>query len=265
MQGTGGSNGWYLAVNDTNFPALSDGITIKGWFNCGFFGSATGWHNTTTNDYYDICGQPYSQITLCTLSTGSAPVCELYLDLSGHLILETFNGGTGTTNTIYNTSDLRCNNFICVDIELTATTWAVYVNGGVTTSASGTATGMSNFTWLTLNGDWGSGGPASGGTYQHGGNVAYSHWAVFSSQLPAWRLLDHYYAAICAAGLLPAPQTVAVSPVTNEFGTGYTADGADYQGAYGKTGPSTVDLVRVQRPGRRAGGLVHLRALSAGP
>ena len=240
MQGTGGSNGWYLAVNDTNFPALSDGITIKGWFNCGFFGSATGWHNTTTNDYYDICGQPYSQITLCTLSTGSAPVCELYLDLSGHLILETFNSGTGTTNTIYNTSDLRCNNFICVDIELTATTWAVYVNGGVTTSASGTATGMSNFTWLTLNGDWGSGGPASGGTYQHGGNVAYSHWAVFSSQLPAWRLLDHYYAAICAAGLLPAPQTVAVSPVTNEFGTGYTADGADYQGAYGKTGPSTV-------------------------
>lgn len=241
MQGSGGSNGWYLAVNDSNFPVLADGITVKGWFSAGFFGSATGWKNVSTGDYYDICGQPYSVITLATLSTSSAPVCELQLSLAGALNLITYHSGTATSNTIYNASDLRCNAFTCVDIQLTTTTWAVYVNGGLTAAASGTATGMTSaWTWLTLNGDYGSAGGSSPGSIQHGGNVAYSHWAVFSSILPAWRLLDHYYAAICAAGLLPAPQTTAVSTVGNEFGTGFTPDGADYQGSYGKTGSTTI-------------------------
>ena len=241
MQGSGGSDGWFLAVNDPSFPPLSAGVTVKGWFNAAFFGTTTGWENVNTGLYYNICGQPYSQITLATLSTASAPVAILYLDLNGHLYLETFHSGSGTANAIYTSSDLRCNAFISVDMTLTTTTWQVLVNGGITADVSGSATGMTSaWTWLTLNGDYGSAGGSSPGSIQHGGNVAYSHWAVFSSILPAWRLLGHYYAAACGCGLLPAPQTTAVTAVSNLHGTGYTPDGQDYQGNYGHPGGTTL-------------------------
>ena len=40
--GTTGSYGWFLSCNDTGFPALSNGITVEGWFNYNFGGSSPG-------------------------------------------------------------------------------------------------------------------------------------------------------------------------------------------------------------------------------
>lgn len=241
LLGNTGAQTWFLAANNSSFPALSGGVTVKGWFNAGLFGSATG-YTTPSDSYYDIAAQPYSQITLATLSTGTAPVAILYLDTSGHLILETFVGTTGTTHSIYSTSDLRCGSWVCVDMLLTTTTYQVLVNGGLTADVSGTmSTATSAWTWLTLNGDYGTAGGTSPSSIKHGGNVAYSHWAVFGSQLPVWRLQAHYLAAITGFGLLPAPQALSLSAVAERFGgTAYTPDGSEYQGSYGVSGLSVI-------------------------
>ena len=241
MQGSGGSNGWFLSVNDASFPVLANGVTVKGWFNPVFFGSSQGWYYSTSGLDYDICGQPYSQITLLELATASAPVCVLYLDSSGHLILETYNGGSGTTHSIYSTSDLRCGSFFSVDISLTTTTWKVDVNGGLTASVSGSATGMTSaWTWLIVNGDLGSSGGSSLSAIQHSGNVAYSHLKVFPAILPAARILAHYCAAITGFGLIPAPQTVSLSLASGASGTSYTPDGSANIGSYGVSGGNAV-------------------------
>lgn len=240
MLGSTGANGWFLAVNDPAFPPLSSGVTVKGWFNAAFFGTATA---STAADLSgdNLAGQPYAPITLCTLSTSAAPVAVLQLDrATGHLNLITYNGATGTSSSVYAGSDLRSQSWHCVDIQLTTTTWAVLVDGDLLASASGTATGMSNFTWLTLNGDYGTNGGASPSSIQHGGNVAYSHWAVFGAYLPAWRLTAHYCAAITGFGLLPAPQSLALSTVTSTdtggTATSYTPDGTLFDGSYGISG-----------------------------
>lgn len=243
--GAGGSNGWFLAANDPSFPPLSGGTTVKVWFNAAFYKSAQGWHNTTISPpgYYSILGQPYAAITLACLSTGTAPVCLLQLDRdTGHLQLVTYNGATPAVHVVYSASDLRSNSWHCVDVQLTQTTWAVYVNGGLTASASGSVPAMTSaWSWLTLNGDYGTAGGASPAAIQHSGNVAYSHCAVFSGILPAWRLLAHYCAAVTGFGQLPAPQAVSLSTVENEFGTGWTPDGSAFNGVYGYPGGTTIN------------------------
>ena len=244
LAGNTGTNGWFLAANDATFPVLADGVTVEGWFSAAFGGTATGWQNTGGSPgYYDIAGQPVSVITLATLSTNSAPVAILQLSTSGHLSLITYNGSTGTSHSIYTTSDLRSNSWHSVTLTATTTTWAVYVDGGLTASVSGTAAGMTSaWTWLTLNGDYGSAGGSSPASLTHGGNVAYSHWEVYSAELPAWRVLAHYCAAATGFGLLPAPQTVALSAVINQNGTGYTPDGTLYQGSYGPSAASSFSF-----------------------
>jgi hypothetical protein len=241
LLGSGGANTWFLAALDPAYPPLSGGITVKGWFSADFFASATGWKDNGTGQYYPIAGQPCSVITLATLSTGSAPVAILQLSLAGALELITYNGPTATTHPIYSSSDLRSASWHCIDLQLTTTTWTVLVNGGLTANVSGTAAGMTaGWTWLTLNGDYGANGGSSPADIQHGGNVAYSHWAVWGSILPPWRLLSQYSAAITGSGLLPAPQTVAVAAVINELPTGYTPDGTLYQGSYGYAGGTSL-------------------------
>lgn len=243
LQGSGGTQGWYLVAHDPGFPALSSGITVKGWFYCGFAGSATGYTRSTSR--YQVAAQPYSPITLCTLSTASLPVFQLQLDQAGHLNAVTFSGSAPTSSTVYSASDLRNNAWVCVDIQLTTTTWKVLVNGGLTASSSGSAAGMASaWSYLTLGGDYGtSAGGSSPASLQHGGNVAYSHWKVFSSVLPAWRLLAHYCAAITGFGLLPAPQSLSLSAVANEFqGQGYVPDGSEYQGRYGNPSGTLTGL-----------------------
>ena len=89
--------------NDATFPGLSGGITVKGWFNAGFFGSRPPGTRTSPARQHDAtrpsCGQPYSPITVCALATDSAPVAVLQLDTAGHLNLITYNGATGTSAT----------------------------------------------------------------------------------------------------------------------------------------------------------------------
>ncbi len=253
LLGATGSHGWYLISNDATFPPLSAGVTVKGWFNAALFGSGAGmaynpnsWINTS------LCGQPYAPITICELATASNPVAVLQLDISGHLNLITYNGSTGTSHSIYSASDLRSGSWVAVDITLTTTTWEVMLNGGLTADVSGSATGMTSaWTYLILNGDFGSGGGASPSGLVHGGNVSLSHWAVFSYILPDWRILSHYTAAATGFGLLPAPVATAISPVSGPpvnvtteatpASTGVTPyqttpDGLHFDGSYGDSG-----------------------------
>ena len=265
--GSGGSNGWFLAVNDASFPPLSGGVTIRGWFNPAFFGSPAGWFYNVTGDDYNICGQPYSVITLMTLATSSAPVAILQLDLSGHLNFITYNGGTGTSHSIYTASDLRAGSFFSVDITMTTTTWTVYVNGGLTATVSGTATGMTSaWTWLICNGDLGSSGGSNLSAIQHGGNVAYSHITVFPVSLPLWRILAHYQAAITGFGLLPVPQGVSLTSVLGVFSgnPNYTPDGSLSGGSYGNSATvfSFSALATAQAGGYTSGPAA--RAVTAG-
>ena len=249
LLGAGGANGWFMAANDT-FPALSGGMSYELWWNAAFFATATGWTSPTAAKY-DIAGQPYSQLTLATLATASAPVAILYLDLSGNLILETFNGGSGTTHSIYSTSDLRNAAWNQVILTTNGSTWNVYVNGGLTASVSGSGAGMTSaWTWAIIGADCGSGGGSSLSSATHMGNVAYSHFEIYPEILPAWRVLAHYCAAITGFGLLPAPQTLAISTVANKTpGIGYTPDGSLFNSGnhnnasasgYGSTGSAVI-------------------------
>jgi hypothetical protein len=247
--GSTGSNGWFLSAS-TTFPGLSSGVTVKGWFNCGFYGSASGFAYIPNAAEIDIdgLGQPHAAITVATLATASAPVAILQLDTSGHLNLITYNGTTGTSHSIYSASDLRCGGWIAVDMLLTTTTWQVLLNGGLTANVSGPATGMTSaWTYLILCGDMGTSGGASPSAIQHGGNMALAHWAVFGYQVPAWRLLAHYTAAITGYGLLPAP-VVSLQQVVSDTGTlvsngdattiSATPDGWIGNGKYGGPNPS---------------------------
>jgi len=210
--GNTGSYGFFLSCNDASFPPLSGGITIEAWFNYQTFGTSASILNGGLTAAYSVLQQPYCALTLIELATGSEPVCILQLDTSGHLNLITYNGATGTSHSIYSTSDLRNGNWFSVTMELTTTTWAVYLNGSATASVSGTAAGMTSaWTWLIVNGDLGTHGGSSAGTgLVHGGNVAVSHIAVYPYFLPYYRIMGHYWAAVTAFGLLPAPTGVAV-------------------------------------------------------
>ena len=253
LLGNTGSAGWALIANDT-FPPVAAGVTISGWFNYKFLGSATGY--TAVSTQYQVAQQPYCQLTLLEMATGSAPVAMLYLDISGHLILETFNGGTGTTHSIYTASDLRCNAFLRVTLQLTQSTYSVFLNAGLNTSGAVTGSctiSASAWSWLIANGDLGSNGGSLAGTgLQHGGNVQVSHLKIFSGLLPAYRELAQYSAAITGCGLLPAPTSVSAASVANFTPSGFTADGTEYKGSFasGTSGtPFTISALAASAAG----------------
>jgi hypothetical protein len=224
--GSTGSYGFFLSCNDSGFPALNGGVTIECWFNALWYGSGTAYTNgPVAADFSPVTQQPYNtQITLWEIATGSEPVAILYLDTSGHLILETFNGASGTTHSIYTSSDLRSGSWRMVTAELTATTWQVWLDGGQNANVSGTATGMTSaWTWMILNGDLGSNGGSSAGTgLVHGGNISLSHIAVYPLLLPYYRVLDHYWAAVSAFGQMPAPTGVQATWVGVQANPGST-------------------------------------------
>jgi len=238
--GTNGTNGWSLTCTDPDFPALSGGITLEGWFNAGFNGSSVAYPagSPTTS----VAGQPYGFIYLMTLATGTEPVCVLYLNALGELELSTYSGSTPTGALLYGISDLRSEAWFSVQITLTQTTWSVSLNGGAVT-ASGTATGMTSaWTQLWLNGYDG----------EFSGNVAYSHIAVYPAILPAWRQLAHYSAAITGFGCLPAPTGLAISQLDSTptlapdgsaggGGSSGLSTSFPYQGQYGSTYSSGAD------------------------
>ena len=260
--GNNGQDGWWMYVNDTAFPVLANGVTIEGWFNCAFSGSSAGIYDTTVGTgQYNIAQQPVTSLTLWEIATNGNPVAVLQLDTSGHLNFITYNGATGTTHGIYSSSDLRAQSWFHVAVTMTTSNWTVYVNGGITATVSGSGAGMTSaWTWYIVNGDLGSNGGSTAGTgLQHSGNIAFSHLAVYPAQLPSWRIMAHYWAALCAFGLIPAPQAVQISPVpaaslpgANTFVTtsftpdgtagGMTATGLPF-GTYGETTNNTANVV----------------------
>jgi hypothetical protein len=231
LAGNSGSNGWFLYCNDSNFPALAAGVTVEIWFKVSYYAGSTAWNvatvdgNLTTQSLTPITQQPYNQpVTIWEMATGSNPVCILQLSSGlpgsgGALNLITYNGSAATSHPVYSTSDLRDNSWHMAAVTLTTTTWQVYLDGGANATVSGTAAGMTSaWTWLIANGDLGSaGGSAAGTGLVHGANMALSHIAVYPYQLPYYRILDHYWAAISAFGQLPAPQAVQVSMSAQQF------------------------------------------------
>ena len=231
QSGSTGSNGFYLACHDPDFPALSGGITVEIWAQYQFQGSAVG--VSETDQPSPVQQQPLCPLTVLELATGTAPVAILQLDDNGALHLITYSGSTGTSHLIYNASDLRSGAWFMTTVTLTQAGWAVYINGGATAGVSGTASGMtSDWTWLFANADMGSGGGADQGQVQHSGNTAISHVAVYPYVLPAYRIMDHYWAAVTGFGQLPAPTATAVTwtpqvPTSGgEVITTYTPDGS---------------------------------------
>jgi hypothetical protein len=255
QSGSTGSYGWYLSCNDSGFPVLADGITVEGWFSYQFWASAT---ELSTGNGSDgpLQQQPNCPLTLLTLATASAPVAIVQLSTAGHLSLITYNGGTGTSHSIYTASDLRSAAWFMVTATLTQTTWTVYVNGGATAEVSGTATGMTSaWDWLLVNADFGTSGGASPSSIQHGGNVAVSHVAVYPCILPYYRIMDHYWAAITGYGQLQAPTSPVISwadedPVSTA-GTAqiYAPDGSGEWGYNGQTGVGASLVAVSQVPG----------------
>ena len=255
--GNTGSYGYFLSCNDASFPVLANGVTVEGWFSYPFFGSGSGLKITSV---YPVCQQPQCALTIVELATGSHPVAVLQLDTSGHLNLITYNGSTGTSHSIYTASDLRSNSWHHYAVELTTTTWTVYVDGGATAEVSGTATGMTSaWTWLIVNGDLAANGGSSAGTgLVHGGNVSAAHLAVYPSLLPASRVMAHYWAAFAGFGQIPAPTgvTVQLALTTGSSSTGingnyYATDGTARGGSYVSytTGVLASALATANAPG----------------
>lgn len=212
--GDTGSYGWFLACNDASFPALANGITVEGWFNYTYYlsGTQTFGHSESSGDFPIDLQQPYCPLTLWEIATASAPVAVLQFTATGTLELITYNGGTGTAHTIYSATDLRNETWRHFAVTLTTTTWNVLVDGGQTANISGTATGMTSaWTWFLANGDLGSSGGSSLGAIQHGGNVQVSHLAIYPSELPPYRIMAHYMAAVTGFGLIPTPTDVTLS------------------------------------------------------
>jgi hypothetical protein len=228
MVGDTGSQGWYLACQDANYPPVTGGVTIEGWWNYGWFGGTVsgpfipGDGLTGTAYTQDIANQPYCPLTLFTITSGSAMVANLQLDLTGHLHLNVTESGTPTAYSIYTATDLRSGSWHHYALALTTTGYTVYVDGGQTATVSGTLSGVAaSFSWLVVNGDMGANAASDTGAYEGGGNVAVSHVAVYPAVLPAYRIWSHYVAAVTGFGQIPAP-----TAVTPEFtATEWAADG----------------------------------------
>lgn len=243
--GNTGSNGWYLICNDASFPPLSGGVTVEGWFNYQYFASNIARQPSGQPSVASQCQQPYTNQTLLELATSSNPVAELQLDRdTGNLNLITYAGATPTSHSIYSSSDLRTTGWFMVTMTLTTTAWHVLVNGSATADVSGSAAGMTSaWTYLIVNGDFGSGGGSTPSGLVHGGNVQVSHLAVYPYILPYYRMWDHWWAAVTSFGQIPAPTAVApqlVGPIANIGGAAYPPDGSIHTGSY--TGSSGTVL-----------------------
>jgi hypothetical protein len=208
--GNTGADGWFLSCNDPGFPPLSGGVTIEGWYNYLYFGTTTVFASAGN---HVVAQQPDCPLTLWAATTNSAPVAILQLDTSGSLSLITYNGTTPTSHSVYTATDLRDQSWHHYAVTLTTSTWTVCVDGGLTAKVSGSGVSMTSaWTWLIGNGDMGN--TSGGGTtanIQHSGNVSISHLAVYPSQLPNWRVLARYCAAVTAFGVLPAPTGTSYS------------------------------------------------------
>ena len=235
--GNTGSQAYFLSCNDASFPVLANGITVEGWFNFAFLGTSSGQSSSIYGGSGgDQSAQPVTALTIVELATATAAVCVLQVSSAGVLNLITYNGSTPTTHAIYSTADMRTANWHHFAITLTTTTWAVYVDGGQTATASGSATGMTSaWTYLLAAGDTGTAGGTGTASIAHSGNVSLAHLAVYPAILPAYRITAHYWAAITAFGLLPAPQGVSASMTANASGgqgNTWAGDGSVFQGTY---------------------------------
>ena len=233
----------------TTSPPLSGGVTLEIWFKAPYYGGGNGWlvWNLTAR-HLQLHARHPAAVQHPAHHLGDrhqlppgvqTPAVAGTPGNGGALNLITYNGATATSHSIYSASDLRDNSWHMATVTMTTTTWQVWLDGGVNANVSGTATGMTSaWTWVILNGDFGANGGSPAGTgLVNDGNIALSHAAIYPVQLPYYRVLDHYWAAVTAFGQLPAPQAVQISwvnklawpqstsPTAEAEQSGYTLDG----------------------------------------
>lgn len=170
--------GFTLYCEDSGYPALSDGVTIEGWFQL-----------TDTTTYQDS--------VLWVIKGSKGPVMQLYVDTSGFLWLATWDVLGNNVNTLIDgtQSYLSPANFFhtAVTWDGGVNGWAVYVDGVLLATSSVVPDLAPTFTWISVNGQ--SDRFASGGMFD--GNVG--HVAIFPIVLPVVRIATHYQAG--ATGL----------------------------------------------------------------
>jgi hypothetical protein len=220
-----GGHGRYLYCYDPDFPALSGGATLAGWWNLAFAATGSG---TTEGPL----GQPPGALVLWEIASSTGAVATLSVSSAGALQITI----AGATSTIYGASDVRNATWFSVDVTMTTTSWQAWVNGGVVATASGTFGAIAG-TWqhYMANGGTGTAGaPPASGTLTGCGNVQVSHLAVYPRVLPAARVTAHAMAAYAAFGQLPAP-SLSAAYTGVPFGGGqyaYGPDGGRYDGQF---------------------------------
>ena len=170
--------GFTLYCEDSGYPALSDGVTVEGWFAL---------LDTTT----------YADSVLWVIKGSTGPIMQLFVDTGGFLWLSTRDVTGSVVTTLIDGSRSYLSP---MPIFHTAVTWDggvegwnVYVNCVLLASSAVVPVLAPTFTWISANGQ--SDRFSAGGMFD--GDAA--HLAIFPIVLPAVRIATHYQAG--ATGL----------------------------------------------------------------
>jgi hypothetical protein len=175
-----GADGWSLLCSDSSFPPLSGGVTYEVW---------------------QQALSPYSSYASVILSlsdsTGTRSV-TLAFTTAGALTLIASGGGTYQSITVSATDYLTGTSpMLQIVLQITATTYQVFINGVSAASGSWTVTMPPLFRTITANGS--AGASFAAGLLSYGCYNAYTgHVAVFPRILSAARIMTHYQAGITA-------------------------------------------------------------------
>jgi Concanavalin A-like lectin/glucanases superfamily len=170
------TQGYSLYYQDTALPAISAGVTIEGWFNL-------------------LASQPTGiNLALITVSQPKGILAQVYVAQStGHMLIDVFDKITGakTTTTLSSNNWLGAN-WVHVALEITQTTWHVYVNAGSFGSVSGSCNFASSPYWMSFNGT----SDRLGAGQFWNGQVA--GLAVTGQLLTQPRVISHYISELIA-------------------------------------------------------------------
>lgn len=170
--------GFTLYCEDSGYPALSDGVTIEGWFAL---------LDTVT----------YADSVLWVIKGSTGPVMSLFVDTSGFLWLSTWDVTGAQVATLIDGTQSYLSPMAIFHTAVTwdggVNGWAVYVNGVLLATSAVVPNLAPAFAWISVCGQ--SDRFSSGGMFN--GDVA--HIAVFPLVLPAVRIATHYQAG--ATGL----------------------------------------------------------------
>ena len=231
------NHGRYLYCQDANFPQLSEGVTIEGWWSFPLV-NPSGDANPGLRAQY---GEPGSKLLLWSMfnSATSERVADVELSVSQNFItVVTYENGVGTSTVLSFGVGLTDTAWTGVTVTLNTAGWTAWVNAGSVAETSVAAT-FTPATWdmLYVGGEYDAGG-------QDGiGNYSVSHVAVYPGNLPTARVQAHFNAAYTGFGVLP-PVTLDVQFYSSDvYAPDGTNPGGSFFGAAGSGNPATVACV----------------------